>query len=299
METENYKSCRERILEEGYIVFKNVFSKRDLDLIREVSLDAIRKQSNEHREKNKSQGSLILVADYPQFAELIGHEMLKDLFRKLECEDPKFNSGYIISKPKHGPALFWHQDWWAWQDPISYTEEIAQFFAMIYLQDTDDQNGCLRVIPGTHRNPKILREHKNAHSDSVSRVENPEDPLYHPIKGEVEVPVSYGDVVIGDARMVHGALPNKTENERLLITLWFHPNYKKLPEEIKVRILEMFQRKGVDTDPYGNDSLTLEKWPISEKTKVSHLFPTVESNMKPIDWCREPLWEKFSDAGSA
>ena len=114
------------------------------------------------------------------------------------------------------------------------------------------------------------------------------------MEGEVEVPVSYGDVVIGDARMVHGALPNRTENERLLITLWFHPNYEKLPEEIKERIFEMFQRRGVDTDPLGKNSMTLERWPTEEKAKVCHLFPSSGSNVEPISWCREPIWNKFS-----
>ena len=291
-----YKDYKSILIKNGYVVFKNVFSKQDLDPIRKISLDAIKKQSKNHREKNKSQGSLILIADYPQFAELIGHEKLSDLLGKLECENPKFNSGYIISKPKDGPALFWHQDWWAWQHEISYTEEIAQFFAMIYLQDTNKENGCLRVLPGTHRDPRILQKHKNAHSESISRVESPEDPLYYPMEGEVEVPVSYGDVIIGDARMVHGALPNRTANERLLITLWFHPNYKRLPEEIKARIFEMFQRRGVDTDPLGTNSMTPERWPTEEKAKVCHFFPSAGSSVEPISWCREPVWNKFSES---
>ena len=291
---DNHKNYRKTLIEDGYVVFKNIFTKEDLDPIRKISLDAIKKQSKNHREKNKSQGSLILTADYPQFAELIGHEKLKNLLKELKCQNPKFNSGYIISKPKDGPALFWHQDWWAWQHEISYTEEIAQFFVMIYLQNTDQKNGCLRVLPGTHRNPQILQAFKNAHSDSVSRVENPEDPLYSSMEGEVEVPVSYGDVVVGDARMVHGALPNRTEDERLLITLWFHPNYERLPEEIKERIFEMFQRRGVDTDPSGKNSMTPEKWPTEEKAKVYHLFPSSGSNVEPISWCREPIWNKFT-----
>ena len=111
MTNKDQENYRGRIVKDGYVVFKNVFSEDDLDPIRKISLDAIRKQSKEHREKNRSQGSLILIADYPKFADLIGHEKLKDLMQKLECEDPKFNSGYIISKPKGGPALFWHQDW--------------------------------------------------------------------------------------------------------------------------------------------------------------------------------------------
>ena len=79
-----YKDYKSILIKNGYVVFKNVFSKQDLDPIRKISLDAIKKQSKNHREKNKSQGSLILIADYPQFAELIGHDKLSDLLGKLE-----------------------------------------------------------------------------------------------------------------------------------------------------------------------------------------------------------------------
>ena len=151
MTNKDQENYRGRIVKDGYVVFKNVFSEDDLDPIRKISLDAIRKQSKEHREKNRSQGSLILIADYPKFADLIGHEKLKDLMQKLECEDPKFNSGYIISKPKGGPALFWHQDWWGWSDLSSYTPVPQQLFFMYYLVDTTPKIGCLRVLQGSHR----------------------------------------------------------------------------------------------------------------------------------------------------
>ena len=56
----------------------------------------------------------------------------------------------------------------------------------------------------------------------------------------------------------------------------------------------MFQRRGVDTDPSGKNSMTPEKWPTKEKAKVYHLFPSSGSNVEPISWCREPIWNKFT-----
>ncbi|MEC8595240.1 MAG: phytanoyl-CoA dioxygenase family protein [SAR324 cluster bacterium] len=56
-----------------------------------------------------------------------------------------------ISKPPKSPALFWHQDWWDWNEPSSFTYQMAQVFVMIYLKDTTPQNGCLRVIPGSNK----------------------------------------------------------------------------------------------------------------------------------------------------
>ena len=74
---------------------------------------------------------LILIADYPEFSDLITYPALFKVFDVLGFADTRFSSGYIISKPEQSPALFWHQDWWGWGDPISYTDQIAQVFVMI------------------------------------------------------------------------------------------------------------------------------------------------------------------------
>ena len=102
----------------------------------------------------------------------------------------------------------------------------------------------LEVLPGSHRKIHGLHENEKAHTEGVSRVENPEDPLYQSIEGEREVSVNFGDVVIGDARLIHGAYPNQSDQERTLITLWYHPDYSKLPDPIQTRIHEIFVRKG-------------------------------------------------------
>ena len=122
---------RQKLLEEGYCVIESVFLPEELCFIKEVSLKALSELPPKHRERNKSQGSLILIADYPEFSDLIAHPALFKVFHDLGFADTRFSSGYIISKPEKSPALFWHQDWWGWGDPISYTDQIAQVFVMI------------------------------------------------------------------------------------------------------------------------------------------------------------------------
>ena len=229
-----------QLKENGYCIFDQALEKEVLGKIKGISRRALEELSIEHRNKNKSQGSLILIADYPDFGMLLGNEELIEIFRILGFGDTRFSSGYIISKPKNSPALFWHQDWWGWDHPLSFTDQIAQVFVMIYLQDTNNKNGCLRVIPGSHRSFHSLHLNQSAHTASVSRVEDPDDQIYNSIPEEVAVPVKYGDVIVGDARLIHGAFPNKSEDERTLITLWFHPNYNMLPGTMQARICEIF-----------------------------------------------------------
>ena len=281
-----------QLKENGYCVFDQALEKNVLEKIKRVSRQALEELTIEHRKNNKSQGSLILIADYPDLGMLIGNEELKEIFRKLGFDDTRFSSGYIISKPNNSPALFWHQDWWGWDHPLSYTNQIAQVFVMIYLQDTNPQNGCLRVIPRSHRSYHALHSNQKAHTESASRVEDPNDSIYNSLSEEVPVPVKCGDVIVGDARLIHGSFPNQSEDERTLITLWYHPHYNMLPGAMQSRICEIFHRKGVDTDPDGEESMTLLKWPERFRQPIEALFPSCPEDAEPYPWCRIPYWSQ-------
>ena len=286
------KTQLSQLKENGYCVFDQALEKNVLEKIKRVSRQALEELTIEHRKNNKSQGSLILIADYPDFGMLIGNIKLKEIFRILGFDDTRFSSGYIISKPNNSPALFWHQDWWGWDHPLSYTNQIAQVFVMIYLQDTNPQNGCLRVIPRSHRSYHPLHLNQKAHTESVSRVEDPNDSIYNSLSEEVPVPVKCGDVIVGDARLIHGSFPNQSEDERTLITLWYHPHYNMLPGAMQSRICEIFHRKGVDTDPDGEESMTLLKWPERFRKPIEALFPSCPEDAEPYPWCRIPSWSQ-------
>ena len=64
---------------------------------------------------------------------------------------------------------------------------------MIYLQDTKPQNGCFRVIPGSHGKLHELH-YTNAHKEFLPREENR---LFEPIPGQVAVPINSGDLIVG------------------------------------------------------------------------------------------------------
>ena len=84
-----------------------------------------------------------------------------------------------------------------WDHPISYTDRPQQYFLMYYLVDTNRDNGCLRVIPGSHRKRHPLHDlPRQAHqSDEVGTAANLEHPALQPAPGEADVPVHAGDVV--------------------------------------------------------------------------------------------------------
>ena len=272
----------------GYCKVGNVFSKEFIQELQAECLALAKAIPADLRQKYRSQGSLIQLLDYPYFSKVIAHDKLFDCFAEFGFRDTVFSSGYLISKPAKSPPLFWHQDWWGWDHPSSYTSTVAQFFVMIYLQKTDRENGCLRVIPGSHRKNFELLSSLEAHTDELSAYNDPSSIQFQDVDEEVGVEVEVGDVVFGDARLLHGAYGNNSDRERGLLTLWYHPNSSDLPGAIRSSIWQLHNGvvDGVDT-PINEGGIAT--WPEAEKQLLSGIIPRVEKE-KPLAWNRTPQW---------
>ena len=100
-------------------------------------------------------------------------------------------------------------------------------FLMLYLVDTAPENGCLRVIPGSHTQRISLDwEHPGGHSrwgqDAEIDQRLPETlaQVVAEQPGAVDVAVKAGDLVIGDSRLYHAARANRSNSRRTCITMW-------------------------------------------------------------------------------
>ena len=283
--------AKRQLLDEGYCHVPEVLEPSFLERVQDLAAGTLRALDADHRAQWRSQGSLVALADHPPFAALIAYPGLQEMFARMGLDGTRFTSGYIISKPPGGPALFWHQDWWGWRHPISRTGRIAQIALFLYLTDTRRENGCLRVIPGSHRRPHPLHDVIDAHDPALAAVENPDDPAYASHPDEVDVPVAAGDVVIADARLVHGAHPNRSGEERTNITLWWHPDYASLPFELRARLWSVVEREGVDTDAPGEASLQPHEWPEPWRGQVLPLVAGNPGPGEPEPWVRTPRFE--------
>lgn len=127
----------------------------------------------------------------------------------------------ILSKPPHGPALYWHQDNMDWNHPKSSLPWPSSIFLSYYTVDTTRENGCLRAIPGTHRKRIPLHEQlPDAHGPEIQAVDETHL-AFAEQPGEVDIPVKAGDLVIADGRVLHAAWPNQSNQRRPLILAWW------------------------------------------------------------------------------
>jgi len=144
----------------------------------------------------------------PGFFQLITNPNLLDVAESLCGEELVASSVYRL-RPKIPTsvksAVPWHQDS-SYFEP--YCDKALVLTVWLPLVDADEENGCLWVIPGSHREPVL--PHRWA--DGKPYLEIPEDEL--PAGQRVCCPVPKGGVLLLTNRTVHVSFDNKTDRVR-------------------------------------------------------------------------------------
>ena len=270
----NYRDKRAQLDRDGFCLLEGIIEDDMLARLRTVTDGVLARQEAAHFARQRAQGSLIRVTEDPFMARLIAYPPILEALAALGFADPKWGSGFIISKPPKSPPLFWHQDARFWNDPISYTPRTIQCFLMIYLVDTTRHNGCLRLIPGSHLKRHWLHDAlPDAHEEDLSRADDLANLAFQRAEGEVDVPVKAGDVVMGSARLLHAAHSNQSDKRRTNITLWYYPDFAKLPEPIQAYL--------ADTD-------WPAEWRNENREMLEPLRPVYAGDAAPIALNRTP-----------
>jgi hypothetical protein len=155
----------------------------------------------------------------------------------LDADDLRWISGYLTLKEPGSPALWWHQDWWCWDHPISFAPRAAQVALLCYLTATDDERAALRVLPGSHRERTALHAAlPEAHARAAEELD-----LAHTAMtdhaDQVTLRLAAGDAVLMDYRLLHGTHPNRSAARRDGVLLTFAPSWRTLPPEIRGHLI--------------------------------------------------------------
>ena len=245
MTTPAVSAERAQLDRDGFHIFRDVLDEALLDRLREASDASLAEQDEQHFAEQVATGSMILVNGpfikrHPVFAEFIAYPPILEALARLGFHDPKFGHGRVISKPPHSPPLFWHEDGRFWNDPVSYTPVPIQAFLMFYLTDTTPENGCLRVVPGSHLKRHALHDLvPETHTVENRRYRDPENPAFAHFDDEVDVPLRAGDFVIGYGTLFHASHANNSDTRRTCLTMWYYPAFPDLPERTRATVASM------------------------------------------------------------
>ncbi|MGI9334972.1 MAG: phytanoyl-CoA dioxygenase family protein [Gammaproteobacteria bacterium] len=270
---------RGRFLRDGYGVFPAVLGPEMVFEAQRICDRHVAAMSAEDRARHRYTGSLISLQEDQRFARLIAWPETQHAFAALGYADNRWVAGFIINKPPASAALFWHQDCWWWDEPEAYAVEPTMLFAMYYLMDTNPERGCLRVVPGSHRRRHRLHDQLSAaHTDATS-YEAEGSPALAAAEGEIDVPVRAGDLVVGDARVLHASHPNRSGERRTVLTLWYY----SAAEGVSARI----HRKFGTAHMYRGHKIYSE-WKAQAVDEIRHLLPQPCGDGREPDWHRIP-----------
>jgi ectoine hydroxylase-related dioxygenase (phytanoyl-CoA dioxygenase family) len=136
-----------------------------------------------------------------------------------------WNSSFFAKPAFKGTRTPWHQDGEYW--PI---RPVATCTAWIAVDDSTTENGCLRVIRGSHKAKKLFKHHLNsgpglALNQEIDKVEYDE-------RDAVDLVLKAGQISLHDVFLVHGSEPNTSAKPRRGMTLRYMPTSSVFDREL-------------------------------------------------------------------
>lgn len=157
------------------------------------------------------------------FARLAAHPRLVATVQNLLGNDLLLFRSTLMLKPAcHGSAHALHQDsaYWPMEPPALVTVSIA-------LDDATSQNGCIKVIPGSHH--WGLQQWGQIAQAQGAPLTSRED---IDLSGQIDVELQAGSAVFFHSLMVHGSGPNQTDHSRnTALYAYFSPQVRYVPGE--------------------------------------------------------------------
>ena len=245
---------REEMLRDGFCIIEDVVIEALLVELRDETERLI--ANHEEKPEHVYQGQHIGVKrdENPVIRKLLEWEPSYRALDELGFEDFESTGGIIVlTKEPKGPPLYWHQDWTQWNDPISAAPWPQTIFLNYYLTDTSIDNGCLRVIPGTHRRRIPLHDKMvTAHEQGARFIDEDHPFMFGDDPEQVYVPAKAGSLVLADARLLHAAGKNDTDERRTLVLAWHKRPMDTIPEYWEGEVPEVVANRDPDAEYEGS-----------------------------------------------
>ena len=164
--------------------------------------------------------SWLEIAALPEILDAVGQLIGNDIV--------VWGSAFFCKRGKGGKATPWHQDGQYW--PMRPLESCTVWIA---IDHSTTENGCLRIIPGSHQSREML-SHGDADSAEVvlnQAVSHDAMPDAEPI----DIILEPGQLSIHDAFVVHGAEPNNSGARRGGLTFRYMPTTSHFDRELAAR----------------------------------------------------------------
>lgn len=201
---------------DGFVIFRNVV---DTDLTAQASEHVAWLQQRHPELRGEDLGNQLVARD-PFWVRLVSDQRLVDIAEQFVGPDiALFASHYICKPPYSGRRVLWHQDGAYW--PLEPMKVITLWLA---IDDSTPENGCLRVIPGSHREDL----HELRLREDVDSVLGSEAAVAVDESLAVDITLSAGDVEVHHPNIMHGSDANTSPTRRCGLTIRYIPTSTRI-----------------------------------------------------------------------
>lgn len=176
----------------------------------------------------------------PECGRIAYKKELYDIMVSIGFTDPKIvQSQYIFKQPKIGAKVNPHTD-----STFIYTEPLSCVAAWLAMEDATIENGCLCVIPGSHKSyPLQERFIKNYEGTKTHFIDTAEKRITWKLDNLKPVPVKKGSLVLLHGEIVHASYANVSNKSRHAFVLhlvdklasWPADNWLQRPDDFPFR----------------------------------------------------------------
>jgi ectoine hydroxylase-related dioxygenase (phytanoyl-CoA dioxygenase family) len=162
-----------------------------------------------------------------QFLELAQDPEIVELVSDVIGDDVILWGCHVFCKPaREGYETPWHQDGHYW--PI---RPLANCTVWVALEPSTVGNGCLRVIPRSHRDRQL---HAHLHEDRTDLTLNQRmaDGAFDEAQA-VDIELQPGQMSLHDVYMIHGARPNTSTRRRTGVALRYMPSTSVFERDLR------------------------------------------------------------------
>ncbi|GLX71006.1 phytanoyl-CoA dioxygenase family protein [Paenibacillus glycanilyticus] len=136
-----------------------------------------------------------------------------------------WSSHFIAKEPLVGKQTPWHEDSAYWKGRLDRMDKIVTVWLAI--DPSNKENGCMRVIPGTHTNGfseyESVNEDNNIFGSQIKNI-NESEAVYFELEP--------GECSLHDSRIIHGAAANTSPFRRCGYTMrYFSTEARVIPEK--------------------------------------------------------------------
>ena len=161
------------------------------------------------------------------FLDLARDPEILELVSGVLGEDVILWGCHVFCKPaEEGYETPWHQDGHYW--PI---RPLATCTAWVALEPSTKENGCLRVIPGSHA-PRRLHEHLHEERADLSLNQRMAAAAFDEEQA-VDIELEPGQMSLHDVYMIHGAKANTSGRRRTGVALRYMPSTSVFERDLR------------------------------------------------------------------